>query len=82
MLDQRDVTGKAALHHAVADTEERHTIVSTLLAAKAKVKGFIIPFIRVQHTFKEGVDLSVQYECVHMCVGLAAYLRHSGEGQT
>ncbi|CAN0153274.1 unnamed protein product, partial [Pylaiella littoralis] len=37
MLDQRDVTGKAALHHAVADTEERHKIVSTLLAAKAKV---------------------------------------------
>ncbi len=37
MLDQRDFTGKAALHHAVADVEERHQVVQTLLAAKAQV---------------------------------------------
>lgn len=37
MLDQRDYTGKAALHHAVADMEERHTVVQALLAAKAQV---------------------------------------------
>lgn len=37
MLDQRDFTGKAALHHAVADVEERHQVVQTLLAAKAEV---------------------------------------------
>lgn len=37
MLDQRDFTGKAALHHAVADMEERHTVVQALLAAKAQV---------------------------------------------
>lgn len=38
MLDRRDFTGKAALHHAVADMEERHQIVQALLAAKAQVK--------------------------------------------
>lgn len=38
MLDQRDFTGKAALHHAVADMEERHRVVQALLAAKAQVK--------------------------------------------
>lgn len=37
MLDQRDFTGKAALHHAVADMEERHRVVQALLAAKAQV---------------------------------------------
>lgn len=37
MLDQRDFTGKAALHHAVADMEERHGVVQALLAAKAQV---------------------------------------------
>lgn len=37
MLDQRDFTGKAALHHAVADMEERHSVVQALLAAKAQV---------------------------------------------
>lgn len=37
MLDQRDFTGKAALHHAVADMEERHKVLQALLAAKAQV---------------------------------------------
>ncbi|CAM9253102.1 unnamed protein product, partial [Discosporangium mesarthrocarpum] len=37
MLDQRDFTGKAALHHAVADIEERKDIVQSLLQAKAQV---------------------------------------------
>ena len=37
MLDQRDFTGKAALHHAVADMEARHSVVQALLAAKAQV---------------------------------------------
>eukprot|EP00752_Nemacystus_decipiens_P010771 g9583.t2 len=37
MLDKRDFTGKAALHHAVADVEERHEVVQKLLAAKAEV---------------------------------------------
>lgn len=37
MLDQRDFTGRAALHHAVADMEERHQVVQSLLAAKAQV---------------------------------------------
>lgn len=41
MLDQRDFSGKAALHHAVADTEERHQVVQTLLAAKSQVFIFI-----------------------------------------
>lgn len=39
MLDQRDFTGKAALHHAVADMEERHQVLQTLLAAKAQVNA-------------------------------------------
>lgn len=37
MLNQRDFTGKAALHHAVADMEERHKVLQSLLAAKAQV---------------------------------------------
>lgn len=37
MLDQRDFTGKAALHHAVTDIEERHKVLRSLLAAKAQV---------------------------------------------
>ncbi|CAM9652718.1 unnamed protein product [Ascophyllum nodosum] len=37
MLDQRDLTGKAALHHAVTDMEERHRVLQALLAAKAQV---------------------------------------------
>ena len=43
MLDQRDFTGKAALHHAVTDMEERHQVVQTLLAAKAQVRTHDIP---------------------------------------
>lgn len=38
MLDQRDFTGKAALHHAVTDMEERHQVLQALLAAKAQVQ--------------------------------------------
>jgi ankyrin repeat protein len=37
MLDTRDVTGRAAIHHAVADLEERFDIVQSLLQAKARV---------------------------------------------
>lgn len=37
MLDRRDYTGKAVLHHAVADIEERHHVLQALLAAKAQV---------------------------------------------
>lgn len=44
MLDQRDFTGKAALHHAVADMEERHKVVQALLAAKAQVKADTMEF--------------------------------------
>ena len=41
MLDQRDFTGKAALHHAVADIEERHRVLQSLLAAKAQVRSSV-----------------------------------------
>ncbi|CAM9246685.1 unnamed protein product, partial [Chrysoparadoxa australica] len=37
VLDIKDVTGKAALHHACADVEERLSVVTSLLQAKAQV---------------------------------------------
>lgn len=40
MLDQRDYTGRAALHHAVAEMDERHLVVKHLLASKAQVSAY------------------------------------------
>lgn len=70
MLDQRDVTGRAALHHAVADPEERHQIVQTLLAAKAQVKSFTIYFVRLG-TLKNlhpRRSTCMTWQCLHACM--------------
>lgn len=63
MLDQRDFTGKAALHHAVADMEERHKVLQSLLAAKAQVRSsallvlvaeiVCLPFVGLKNTFEK-----------------------------
>lgn len=58
MLDQRDVTGRAALHHAVADPEERHQTVETLLAAKAQVNTVVNYQFRSNGCIEERTNVS------------------------
>lgn len=66
MLDQRDYTGRAALHHAVADIEERHQVLRALLSAKAEVnirdaRGNSPLHIACQHGHVDVVKTLIKY---------------------
>ncbi|CAM9303796.1 unnamed protein product, partial [Ectocarpus sp. 12 AP-2014] len=71
MLDQRDFSGKAALHHAVADTEERHHVVQNLLAAKSQVN------IRDARG-NSPLHIACQHGHIHIVKTLIIYSANSG----
>ncbi|CAM9167310.1 unnamed protein product [Choristocarpus tenellus] len=71
MLDQRDYKGTAALHHAVADMEERKDIVQSLLQAKAQVN--------IRDANKNSpLHLACQYGHVDIVKSLIRYSANTG----